>query len=77
MNQNLDILGFSKKFPTSIPITSTLRVPSSSGLSISDNLIRLLEYFMDGLPRDNGALGFFKPLLWAAAGDTSLNVRFL
>ena len=32
---------------------------------------------MDGLPTDNGAFGFFKPLLWAAAGDTSLNVRFL
>ena len=46
-------------------------------LSISDNLLRLLEYFMDGLPSDNGAFGFFKPLLWAAAGDTSLNVRFL
>ena len=32
---------------------------------------------MDGLPSDNGAFGFFKPLLWAAAGDTSLNACFL
>ena len=32
---------------------------------------------MDGLPSDNGAFGFFKPLLGAAAGDISLNVRFL
>ena len=44
---------------------------------------RLLEYFMDGLPSDNGAFGFLKPLLWAAAGDTSwwscqeLNVLFV
>ena len=32
---------------------------------------------MDGLPSDNGAFGFFKPLLGAAAGDISLNVCFL
>ena len=32
---------------------------------------------MDGLPSDNGAFGFFKPLLWEAAGDISLNGRFL
>ena len=38
---------------------------------------RLVEYCMDGLPSDNGAFGFFKPLLWAAAGDTLLNVHFL
>ena len=38
-------------------------------LSISDKE-RLLEYFMDGLPSDNGAFGFLNPLLWAAAGDT-------
>ena len=31
---------------------------------------------MDGLPSDNGAFGFFKPLLGAAAGDISLDVRF-
>ena len=45
-------------------------------LSISDKE-RLLEYFLDGLPSDDGAFGFLKPLLWAAAGDISLNVRFL
>ena len=32
---------------------------------------------MDGFPSDNGAFGFFKPLLWAAAGDTSLNACFV
>ena len=37
---------------------------------------------MDGLPSGNGAFGFLKPLLWAAAGDTSwscqgLNVLFV
>ena len=48
-------------------------------LSISDNLTRkgFWKYFMDGLPSDNGAFGFFKPLLGAAAGDISLNVCFL
>ena len=29
---------------------------------------------MDGLPSDNGAFDFFKPLLWAAAGDTSVEL---
>ena len=52
-----------------------------TNLSISDKK-RLLEYFMDGLPSDNGAFGFLKPLLWAAAGDTcwscqELNVLFV
>ena len=45
-------------------------------LSISDTE-GLSEYFVDGLPSDDGAFGFLKPLLWAAAGDTSLNARFL
>ena len=44
-------------------------------LSISDKE-RLLEYFLDGLLSDDGAFGFLKPLLWAA-GNTSLNTRFL
>ena len=45
-------------------------------LSIFDKE-RLLEYFIDGLPSDDGTFGFLNSLLWAAAGDTSLNVHFL
>ena len=37
-------------------------------LSISDKK-RLLGYVLDGLPSDDEAFGFLKPLLWAAGGE--------
>ena len=63
----------SKKTTLTIVVSLVWHFPN---LSISDKE-RLLEYFLNGLPSDDGAFSFFKTLPWAAAGGTSLNSYFL